>query len=144
MSDVPSSVLSARQEPYRRVVLVVDDETVLADSLTEILKRSGYAAICAYDGEAALEAALLTPPELVISDVVLPGMNGIELAVTLKRIFPDCRIILSSGQSHIKRQLAPAECAREQFVFLAKPVHPRELLERVAQAFMPQTQAAVV
>jgi DNA-binding response OmpR family regulator len=131
MSDVPES----SKEPYRPVVLVVDDETVLADSLTEILRRSGYAAISVYDGEAALEAALVTPPEMLISDVVLPGMTGIELAVTLKRIFPDCKVILSSGHSHIKRQLTPDDCGGEQFVFLAKPVHPRELLERVAQAF---------
>lgn len=140
ISDAPASAPAAKAGMYRPLILVVDDETAIADSLTEILKQSGYAAISVYDGEAALETALVMPPEMVITDVVLPGMNGIELAVTLRRMFPECRVILSSGYAHVKRQLPLAEFAGEQFVFLAKPVHPRELLERVSQAFMPQQQ----
>jgi DNA-binding NtrC family response regulator len=140
ISEVPASTLATEAEPYRHVVLVVDDETVVADTLTEILKRSGYAAVSEYDAESALETALVMPPEMVITDVVLPGMNGIELAVTLRRMFPDCRVILSSGHAHVKRQLAPAEYAGEEFVFLAKPVHPKVLLERVSQAFRQNEQ----
>jgi CheY-like chemotaxis protein len=119
---------------YRPVVLVVDDESVIADSLSDILKRSGYAAITAYDGEAALEAALTTPPEVLISDVVLPGMNGIELAITMRRIFPDCKVILSSGQSSSSRLLANADGAGHRFLFLNKPVHPKVLLEHLAES----------
>jgi len=123
------------------MILVVDDETIIADSLADILKRSGYAAIPVYDGEAALEAALVMPPEMLISDVVLPGMNGIELATTVKRIFPDCKIILSSGQSSTARLLASADCAANHFVFLSKPVHPRELLDRVADGLRVEGRA---
>lgn len=139
MKDVPLSNASMAREPYRPVVLVVDDETVIADSLSDILTRSGYAAIPAYDGEGALEAALLTPPEMLISDVVLPGMTGIELATIVQRMFPDCKVILSSGQSSAARLMDSADCARNQFIFLNKPVHPRDLLAQVAESFQSLT-----
>lgn len=61
IDEVPASALSASADPYRPVILVVDDEWTIADTLADILKHSGYAAIPAYDAEAALEAALLTP-----------------------------------------------------------------------------------
>jgi DNA-binding response OmpR family regulator len=132
VDEVPRQAAEDGAEPHRPVILVVDDETMIADSLTEILKRSGYAAIPAYDAESALETALVMPPEMLISDVALPGMNGIELATTVKRIFPECKIILSSGQSSTARLLTAADCAANHFVFLGKPVHPRELLDRVS------------
>lgn len=142
VKEVPDSSLSEQSEPHRPVVLVVDDESVIADSLADILKRSGYAAIATYDGEAALETALLMPPELLISDVILPGMNGIELAVAMRRIFPDCKIILSSGQSHSARLLAAADAAGNSFLFLNKPVHPRDLLAHVSESLNRQPSMA--
>jgi DNA-binding response OmpR family regulator len=120
---------------YRPVVLVVDDESAIADTLTEILCRSGYAAQTAYDGNAALEIALLTPPELLITDVMLPGMNGIELAITIRRIFPDCKILLFSGQASTTDLLAAARRNGHQFTLLTKPLHPIDLLARVAESF---------
>jgi CheY-like chemotaxis protein len=89
----------ADKSEYRPLVLVVDDESAIADTLTEILSRSGYAAMAAYDGNGALETALLAPPELLITDVILGGMSGIELAITMRRIYPDCKVILFSGQA---------------------------------------------
>jgi DNA-binding response OmpR family regulator len=131
IEEVPLSRSTAETDSYRPVVLVVDDESVIADTLTEILNRSGFAAMPAYDAEGALETALLMPPELLISDVVLPGMSGIELAITLKRIFPDCRIILFSGQAATSDLLASANNRGHHFSLLKKPIHPAELLARV-------------
>src|SRR5208337_2159245 len=99
IKEVPVSGSSIDISPYRPLVLVVDDESTIADTLAEILTRSGYAAMAAYDGEGALETALLMPPELLITDVVLPEMSGIELAITMRRVFPECKIILFSGQA---------------------------------------------
>src|SRR5579864_2422412 len=65
----------------KATVLVVDDERVIADSMTEILRRSGFDAVCAYDGPSALELALRITPDFVLTDVVMPRMNGIELAI---------------------------------------------------------------
>jgi DNA-binding response OmpR family regulator len=133
---------TAESEAYRPVVLVVDDESVIADTLTEILNRSGFAAMPAYDGEGALESALLMPPELLISDVVLPGMSGIELSITMKRIFPDCKIILFSGQAATSDLLASANSRGHHFSLLRKPVHPTELLARVRETFGTRRQFA--
>lgn len=127
--DVPQ----VDSEQYRTVVLVVDDESVIADTLVEILNRNGYAAIAAYNAEEAMETALVTPPEMLITDVVLPEMNGIELAITVRRVFPDCKILLFSGQASTTGLLASASREGHQFSLLNKPVHPRDLLARVTE-----------
>jgi DNA-binding response OmpR family regulator len=136
LQEVPdlgsASGLNESKEAHRPVVMVVDDESSIADTLAEILSRSGYAAITAYDGDSALETALLTPPEMLISDVVLPGMSGIDLAISVKRIFPDCKIILFSGQASTADLLAAAGRDGHHFVLLNKPIHPGELLARIA------------
>ncbi|HUN84008.1 MAG TPA: response regulator [Terracidiphilus sp.] len=129
-------------EEYRTMVLVVDDESVIADTLVEILNRNGYAAIAAYDAEEAMETALLTPPELLITDVVLPEMNGIELAITIRRIFPDCKILLFSGQASTTGLLASASSEGHQFSLINKPVHPRDLLARVTEIFKSRKEHA--
>jgi CheY-like chemotaxis protein len=88
-----------------------------------------------YDAEEALETALLTPPELLITDVILPGMSGIELAITIGRIFPDCEILLCSGQAAALDLMDKAKSAGHRFTLLAKPVPPKEILTRVAECF---------
>jgi DNA-binding NarL/FixJ family response regulator len=77
-------------------------------------------------------------PELVISDITLPGMNGIELGMTIRRIFPDCKVILSSGKSHSGELFEAAFSAGNHFVFLHKPVPPDLLLARVAASLKPR------
>lgn len=131
LKDVPVS--GPDISPYRPVVLVVDDESVIADTLAEILNRSGYTGVAEYDGDSALETALLMPPEMLITDVVLPGMSGIELAITIRRVFPECKIILFSGQASTADLLAAARQDGHQFTLLNKPLHPQELLARVSE-----------
>jgi len=87
----------------------------------------------AYDAEEALETALVTPPEMIITDVVLPGMNGIEFAITVRRIFPDCKILLFSGQAIATDLLTPAARSGHHFILLRKPIHPNELLAHVSE-----------
>ena len=144
LREVPDSAPPENAEPLRPVILVVDDECAIADSLAEILKRSGYAAVPVYDAETALETALVMPPELLISDVVLPGMNGIDLAVSLCRIFPECKVILSSGQPSTARLLASADSAIHRFLYLNKPVHPKVLLAHVAECLNGRAMPAEV
>lgn len=134
-------VPQADTSDYRPVVLVVDDESAIADTLTEILSRSGYAATAAYDANDALETALLTPPELLITDVILPGMSGIELAITVRRIFPDCKILLFSGQAQTNDLMANARSQGHQFTLLNKPIHPRDLLSQVQTTLKPRERA---
>jgi DNA-binding response OmpR family regulator len=124
---------SSRASEYRPRVLVVDDECVIADTLAKVLTLSGYAAIAAYDADGALETALQLPPEMLITDVVLPGMNGIKLASTIKRIFPDCKILLFSGQASTVDLLSASGREGDRFTLLNKPVPPKDLVALVAE-----------
>src|SRR5580658_10181579 len=137
VKDIPASVSLNGFKRNRPVVLVVDDESAIADTLAKILTLSGYAAMPVYDAEEALETALLMPPELLITDVMLPGMSGIELAIQMRRIFPDCRVLLFSGQAATSDLLSSAARAGHKFTLLIKPVHPTELLRRVSESFAP-------
>ncbi len=141
LRDVPPE--ESKAGGHRPVVLVVDDESVIADTLAEILTRSGYKGVAQYDGDSALETALLTPPEMLITDVVLPGMTGIELAITVRRIFPDCKIILFSGQASTADLLANARADGHHFMLLNKPLHPQDLLARVSEGLRPRKEVAV-
>lgn len=143
LREVPVKDRANSDGVYRPVVLVVDDESVIADTLSEILNRSGYTAIAEYDGDSALETALLMPPEMVITDVVLPGMSGIELAITIRRIFPDCKIILFSGQASTADLLAAARQDGHHFTLLNKPLHPQDLLMRVSEGLKKKAAAPV-
>jgi DNA-binding response OmpR family regulator len=116
------------------LVLVVDDERVIADTLTTILSRSGFNAITAYDGETALALANATPPDLLISDVVMPGMTGVDLAIALTHVLPACKVLLFSGQAATVDLLEKARESGHDFTTLAKPVHPTDMLMRVRQS----------
>jgi DNA-binding response OmpR family regulator len=115
------------------VVLIVDDERIIADTLTAIFNRNGYAALTAYDAKSALEIAALIPPELLITDVMMPGMNGIDLAIAIEALLPDCRILLFSGQASTVDLLSRARTMGHDFTTLSKPVHPTELLKRASE-----------
>lgn len=144
VKGIPAFGSTAGTDSYRPNVLVVDDESAIADTLSEILNRSGYAAVAAYDGEGALETALTMPPEMLITDVVLPGMSGIELALALRRIFPDCKILLFSGQATTSDLLVSARAAGHSFELLNKPVHPNDLLARVSSSLKARRAYPVV
>jgi DNA-binding response OmpR family regulator len=109
-------------------VLVVDDERIIADSLAMILNRSGFAARAAYNGNAAVIQALQWRPAALISDVVLPGMSGIETATTILQFVPECHILLFSGHGTLDRMQQVGDRSLE---ILPKPVHPREVLGRL-------------
>lgn len=120
------------------VVLIVDDERVIADTLSTILSRSGFAVLTAYDGKSALELARVVPPELLLTDVMmLPGMNGVDLAMAVANEVPDCKILLFSGNAGTADLLRGAREAGHHFTMLAKPLHPTELLAHVANTLDP-------
>src|ERR1700760_4382821 len=92
---------SGKSKTKKATVLVVDDEHIIADTMTEILRRSGFNAICAYDGVEALELALRINPDFVVTDVVMPHMNGVQLAIAVRKALPATEILLLSGQAGI-------------------------------------------
>jgi DNA-binding response OmpR family regulator len=135
--DVPSPLPTALSDD-RPMVLVVDDEPVIADTLVEILNKSGYAAIAAYDGEDALETALLMPPELVIADVGLPGISGIEVATVLREKLPECKVLLLSGQAATARLAEPVKMGGKGFAVIGKPIQPADLLAQISESLKGQ------
>ena len=131
LTEIPSAkAIVVEKQPV--VVMVVDDERVIADTLVAILARSGYAAIAAYDGESALERARTARPQMVITDVCMPGMGGIELAVAIRDSYPECKILLFSGQMSTVDLLVASRNAGYDFAAISKPIHPTELLARVS------------
>ncbi|HUI83436.1 MAG TPA: response regulator [Candidatus Binatia bacterium] len=112
-------------------VLVVDDEQVIADTLARILDLNGYDASAVYTGTAAVESARELKPDLVISDVIMPDMNGIEAAISIRGFLPSCKILLFSGQAATADLLENARAQGHEFEILAKPVHPADLLAKL-------------
>jgi CheY-like chemotaxis protein len=114
-------------------VLVVDDEPRLADSLVTIFQRAGYAAWAAYEGPTALKYCETLLPHVVLSDVIMPSMNGFELGRAIRQKFPQCRVVLFSGQAATTELCNQLGEGAEKFELLAKPIHPRKLLARIAE-----------
>ncbi len=112
-------------------VLVVDDERVIADTLAIILNQHGYDAAPVYTGTGAVERARSVQPDLIISDVIMPDMNGIEAAIQIRKFLPGCKILLFSGQAATADLLETARAQGHEFEILAKPVHPQDLLAKL-------------
>ena len=85
--------------------MVVDDEPRIADRLATILRNFGYEASVAYDAPSAISQCEPFNPELVITDVVMPGMNGVEMAIQVRQLYPSCKILLFSGRSTVFSEL---------------------------------------
>lgn len=114
------------------VVFVVDDEQIISQSLAIILRREGYDAFDFTNPLEALEQMKITPPDLLISDVMMPEISGIELAIRVAKKYPRCKILLFSGQAGTTDLMNEARAQGYRFQLLAKPVHPRQLLEEIA------------
>jgi DNA-binding NtrC family response regulator len=112
-------------------ILIVDDERNIADTLALILNATGFEPKAAYSGEAAMEAAAQFRPDILISDVILGGMNGIEVAILISKMLPKCKVILFSGQASTADLFSQAISEGHAFDILAKPVHPQVLIERI-------------
>ncbi len=115
-------------------ILVVDDEAAVADTLAKVLEKAGYETAVAYDAETALQACEWFRPALVISDVVMGAMNGIEFAMALAARDPACKVILLSGQATTEDLIRDARQRGCSFELIAKPIHPKHLLPRIELA----------
>jgi CheY-like chemotaxis protein len=114
-------------------VLVVDDERLIADTLTAILEEHGFIAMASYSGEEGLEVALKMRPDIVLTDVLMPGISGIEMAIRLTQTLETTRVVLLSGQASTAELIQQAANAGHRFELLAKPIHPEELVSKLKQ-----------
>jgi CheY-like chemotaxis protein len=119
------------ENPSKPKVLVADDERVIADTLATILNQSGFEARAVYSGEGALELAPTFKPDMLIADVIMADLNGIDAAIQVRALLPRIKILLFSGQAATADLLEDARAQGYEFEILAKPVHPQDLLTRL-------------
>ena len=117
--------------PNRQRVLVADDEKIIADTIQMILPQHGFEVAVAYDGKTAIERARQFSPQVLLCDVMMPDMNGLEAALQIRAIVPECRVLLFSGQAGVLDLIQEARLRGHEFELLLKPIHPSELLDRL-------------
>ncbi|WP_263381383.1 response regulator [Granulicella arctica] len=110
---------------------VVDDERIIAETLAAIIKIEGFSSSSFVNPWDALEAAGDEVPDWLISDVMMPQLSGIELAIRMQERCPRCRILLFSGAADTLDLLKEAREQGHSFQLLAKPVHPSVLLQQI-------------
>ncbi|HEY1904117.1 MAG TPA: response regulator [Terracidiphilus sp.] len=113
-------------------VFVVDDHDVVASSLAMILRfQGGFHATSFTNPLEALRTSHFDAPDLLITDVVMPRLSGIDLAIQILSHCRDCKVLLFSGQAATASMLATAQASGYEFEFLTKPVHPATLLSSI-------------
>ena len=120
-----------------RSVLVVDDDAPIRDSLEKILKRDGYLVETAADGKSALEVIRQQPINLVLADLRMPKMDGLQLLKTVKMLAPEIEFILMTAYGEVDTAV---EAMREgAYHFIQKPLKRHEILLTIARALEKQT-----
>ena len=117
--------------PGRQRIIVADDERVIADTLATILTLDGFEARAVYSGEEALQLAATFLPDMLVSDVIMGELNGVETAIMMRTLLPGVKVLLFSGHSNSAELLNQASARGYEFEILAKPVHPKDLLSRL-------------
>ncbi|WP_407320077.1 response regulator transcription factor [Isoptericola halotolerans] len=110
-------------------VLVVDDDTTVADVVVAYLQRAGMTAEHAADGSTALAAASSRPPDAVVLDLMLPGLDGLEVCRHLRADRPGLPVVMLTARGEEDDRIAGLETGADDYV--TKPFSPRELTLRV-------------
>ena len=113
-------------------ILLVDDEREFLSVLAERLQIRGYRVESVSDGEAALDLIEVNPPDVVVLDLILPGLNGLEILRRIKVEKPDTPVILLTGQGSTQEGIEGMRLGA--FDFLFKPVDITELIEKIEDA----------
>ena len=120
-------------------VLLVDDEELFRETLAKLLRRRGLEVATASDGESALAVVQEQAPEVVVLDLRMPGMDGIETLRRIKRHRPDTRVVMLTGHGSVDAGVDALRAAA--FDFLLKPVGPDQLVEVILAAAAPERRA---
>jgi DNA-binding response OmpR family regulator len=115
----------------RRRLLIADDERLIADTLAIIFRKAGYETRAVYSGEAILEEFADFEPDLLLSDVMMPGISGVQAALAIQQIRPQCKVLLISGQADTEDLLRESRALGLEFELVGKPVSPDVLLAKL-------------
>lgn len=133
--------------PGPQRILVVDDDPTVGEVVARYLEHAGYAVTVVADGQVALDKALADPPDLVVLDLMLPGLDGLEVFRRLRERFPVPVVMLTALGDESDR-LVGLELGADDYV--TKPFSPRELVLRVqsvlrrSNAVLPPSRGGVL
>jgi DNA-binding response OmpR family regulator len=119
-------------------VLVAEDERHLVEALTFLMRRAGYDVSIAHDGPTAVEMARKLQPDLVLLDIMLPGIDGFEVASAIKRDMQGKapRIMMLTAKGHEKERRKAMALGVDEFV--TKPFSNRDVVERIRALLSPE------
>lgn len=113
-------------------ILIVDDEVEFASALAERLQLRGYDAKAVYCAEDSFAIAKSDPPDVILLDLKMPGMSGIEILMTIKEFAPDVEVILLTGHINLEDKIEGIKI--DKFNYMMKPIDIKELVERIDKA----------
>lgn len=113
------------------IVLVVDDEPNIADVAARVLKQEGYCTLAAYSAAEAIDILKKFDVAMILSDVNMPEVDGVELALEARRTCPRAKVLLMSGIDTTETISERPDCEDCPFQVLAKPFDRRELVSRI-------------
>jgi DNA-binding NtrC family response regulator len=118
----------------KKRAFIVDDEHAVASTLAWVLNSAGFDAVPFTEPMEALKAAQMAPPDLLLSDVVMPNLGGIDLATQVIENCPGCKVLLFSGMPESIDLLSAGHARGLLFECLPKPIHPKKLLSSIEHA----------
>jgi CheY-like chemotaxis protein len=121
-------------------VYVVDDELLIARTLADILIDDGYEATFFTDPLEALSMVASGPPAFLISDVAMPGISGVELAVRVLTMYSNCRVFLMTALESIDEHLWAAGALLQEFTLLRKPFRPQLIIDALQNSLQRNVQ----
>ncbi len=126
------TIVSVTSTPAQRVLVVDDDETV-SDVVRRYLEREGYEVDTAADGPSGLEQALASPPDLMVLDLMLPGLDGVEVCRRIDHRL--AKVVMLTARDDPDLEVAATEAGAD--AFLTKPFSSVELLDLVERLLQP-------
>jgi CheY-like chemotaxis protein len=137
------SKMASHEIPLAKI-LVVDDERVIASTLRQILEQQGYRVTAAFDGDMAVEVAQSFRPDVLLTDVHMPKMNGVEAAIQITSELPTCSVLLLTGSYDLAAEsLAKAKARGYDFPVIDKPIAPDELVKSIRTTIAKRAPAAI-
>jgi DNA-binding NtrC family response regulator len=112
-------------------ILLVDDETVFREDMADLLRQEGYVCETAADGEQALRRLAQQPPDVILCDLVMPGMTGIELLSHVTRLCPDTATIILTAHATVETAVGAFRAGAVDYIL--KPVLPEDLFQKIGR-----------
>ena len=122
-----------RNGNHTPLLMILDDDSAVRHTWTIIFRQQGYEVVPVEHGQAAIDAARERAPDLLLADIRLPDMTGIEAAQRVQQLAPACHVLLISGDSDSSEALAEARAQGSTFEVLPKPISPPDLIQRIAE-----------